>query len=492
MGAPLQSIVSTLLHESTKTKIPLGDIATSLLECIQSVHSAGLVYIDVKSDNFMLAPVSKQYKTLADRIRLIDFGLVENYNDMTTGRHRIDEEGAALAGTPTYASLNVMSGHTCSRRDDLEALGYVICELIVGLAKQGELPWSCAKSDDELLKMKSLEMDEKKRSKSKLFAVLKGCGADVVMNNYFKEVMGYKYSEAPDYDSLGCYLKKLIVTLSSGGDKRTAAKSPVKNSVRKSPRRVSKQAKDEDPDPEDVVVMEDRKPAAKKTTKSPLRRTTRQAKREESDDDIIVIDSDLDDTPTVKTPKKLRVAAEKAAPRRTARNTTKSSREIATQTDPVDIMDVESEDIEDDADIRNMDWEKIESDENEPPTTAAASRKAKLKIVVVEGPHAGEECFLGGHYSDSIVIGKNPKANSKPSTKDASAFSLSEDEYVSSLHAKLVLTSNKSIHSIKVTDMSSANGTFVGGTALAKGKSKQAFPGNRIKVGDTVLEIKKC
>lgn len=500
MEAPLAHIIS-ILHDShvksPVSKVPLGDVAVSMLNCLHAMHSTGLVYVDVKTDNFMLAPANKSKKgSLGDRIRLIDFGLVESIHDMTTARHREDVEGSALVGTPNYASLNVMEGHTASRRDDLEALGYVLCELIFSLG-QGKregcdnvLPWSGAKSDAELLNMKKLEMDVSKRSKSKLFGALKEFGADVVMNNYFKEVQGLKYASAPDYESLRCYLKKLIVTVQSSGKKK-AGKST--SPVRKSPVRGScKQVKHEESDSDDDVVVVEKeaaKPVKSPVKKSLLRRTTRNAKREESDDDVVVVDSDMDKKPAAKSPKKQRVVAEKASSRRSTRITTKISREIATQTDPADVMDVEES--EDDAEIRNMEWEKIE-DENEPPKAKTARGRALLKLEIIEGPHAGQTFSMGGHHNDTMIVGKDPKANSKPSTKDAFAVSLPEDEYVSSLHAKFVLTSNKNIRSLKVTDMSSSNGTIVGGSALAKGKSKQAFPGTTIQVGDSVFKISKC
>ena len=48
------------------------------------------------------------------------------------------------AGTPTYQSVRVQSGASaCARRDDLEALGYVLAEFAV----DGELPWATARSE---------------------------------------------------------------------------------------------------------------------------------------------------------------------------------------------------------------------------------------------------------------------------------------------------------------------------------------------------------
>ena len=197
MAAPLSGIVPILLNNSSSsaksasTKIPLGDVATSLFNCIHAMHTQNYLFQDVKPDNFMLANPSsnnsrgkKASNNVANRIRLIDFGLVERYSDMSSTSHREDAfPGAPLVGTPTYASLNVMGGHTPSRRDDLEALGYVICEVILlliqssgGSKRKGKggdedvLPWSQAKSDDELCQIKQQEMDKSKRSKSALFS----------------------------------------------------------------------------------------------------------------------------------------------------------------------------------------------------------------------------------------------------------------------------------------------------------------------------------
>lgn len=482
MSAPLEDVVPILLDlhansSSAVKKIPLGDVAVAMLDCIQALHERGLVFVDVKSENFMLASspsTGKSSKKLppsvAERIRLIDFGLVESINDMTAAGHREDIEGSPLAGTPVYASLNVMSGHTASRRDDLEALGYVICEIILkiaspkrkeqkGVVSENVLPWSGAASDDELLKIKKREMDKTKRSESKMFSALKASGSDVVMSNYFNSVQNLKYAATPEYDSLRCYLKKLIVTVQVNGTASDAI--PVSKS--KSPMR-----------------------------KSPLRFAKREAKATDSCDDVVVIEINEDRKPSSKSPKKPKFAVEELGDSRcSTRNKLITSRTIATQTDPPNATNAEKSGH--DANVTNMDWERIPADENLPPTLAlAACGKAALELEIVEGPHRGTLVPIGGHHADTIIVGKNPKQNSKSSVKNAVGVALPGDSSASSLHAKLTLTSKKTVFSIKVTDMSSTNGTFVNGTLLNKGKSRQVFPGDKIKVGDSVLEIKRC
>ena len=252
--------------------------------------------------------------------------------------------------------------------------------------------------------------------------------------------------------------------------KKAGAKSP-----KKSPARTQKREASDD----EVEVVEDRKPAAKKSPKKSARREAF-----DSDDEVEVME---DRKPAAKKPPKspkkqqrTAPAAEETAPRRSTR-----SRTVATQTEPIAIdSDYES----DDAEVRNMDWEK--TDENEPPSSSSAQGKGHLNLEIVEGPHEGTVVPIGGHHKDTIVVGRDPKSNSK--SKDAVGVALSNDESASSLHVKFNIVSKKTVHSVKVTDMSSTNGTFVNGANIGKGKSRQAFPGDKIKIGETVFEIKRC
>lgn len=69
-------------------------------------------------------------------VHLIDFGLNKKYRDFKTHQHIPYKENKNLTGTARYASINAHLGIEQSRRDDLEAIGYVLLYFI-----QGFLPW---------------------------------------------------------------------------------------------------------------------------------------------------------------------------------------------------------------------------------------------------------------------------------------------------------------------------------------------------------------
>jgi casein kinase 1 len=69
-------------------------------------------------------------------VYLLDFGLSKCYKDKTTGAHIPYMDNKQFVGTARFASINAHMGIELSRRDDLEALGYVLIFLIAG-----KLPW---------------------------------------------------------------------------------------------------------------------------------------------------------------------------------------------------------------------------------------------------------------------------------------------------------------------------------------------------------------
>ena len=165
---------STKSTKAVPILIRLGPIAARLVELVSNVHTEGVVLCDVKPENFMLATSNtstsdwkKECEELIPlRLRCVDLGLAATFRDPTasggggggrTKKKNIREDAypnANVLGTPAYASLNVLDGHTCSPRDDLEGVGYVVMEfvmLLVKVLKEYELTKSCCNISDECM-----------------------------------------------------------------------------------------------------------------------------------------------------------------------------------------------------------------------------------------------------------------------------------------------------------------------------------------------------
>ena len=89
------------------------------------------------------------------QVYAIDFGLAKKYKDSKTGLHIPYKEGKSLTGTARYASLSTHLGIEQARRDDIEALIYILIYFL-----RGDLPWQGLKAKN--IKEKYQKIKEKK------------------------------------------------------------------------------------------------------------------------------------------------------------------------------------------------------------------------------------------------------------------------------------------------------------------------------------------
>ncbi|ETI48248.1 CK1/CK1/CK1-D protein kinase, variant [Phytophthora nicotianae P1569] len=169
-------------------------IADQLLCRLEYCHSKNFIHRDVKPDNFLIG-LGKR----AQIVYVIDFGLAKKYRDPKTHQHIPYRENKNLTGTARYASINTHVGIEQSRRDDLEALGYVLMYFI-----RGSLPWQGIKANTK--KQKYEKIMEKKMN-TPIEVLCKGYPAE--FRAYFEYCRALRFDDKPDY----AYLKRLFKEL---------------------------------------------------------------------------------------------------------------------------------------------------------------------------------------------------------------------------------------------------------------------------------------
>lgn len=104
-----------------------------------------------------------------------------------------------MTGTARYASVNTHLGIEQSRRDDLEAIAYVLIYFA-----RGSLPWQGLKADD---KKKKYELISSKKMDTPVEVLCEGL--PVEFSRFLTYCKSLHFEDKPDYS----YLRKLLKTL---------------------------------------------------------------------------------------------------------------------------------------------------------------------------------------------------------------------------------------------------------------------------------------
>ena len=392
MEAPFWDIIPRLRNSRKKgSTIDVGPVAAQLLRICQAVHDTNLLVIDCKPENFMLTTPPKN-TPLENTIRMIDLGLMQTFG--SPSGHRSNEHGG-MVGTPLYSSLNIHQGNTASRRDDLEAIGYVICELCLKIITTHQenhvLPWSVGKSDEEIYKIKDECMS---KANSQLFSALGARGnkkLETNMKKYFSIVRGMTYKQNPDYNSLHDLLAELKVSI----------------------------------DTKVIAIPKKREPKPLTTTLEETRRT-RASKRNMQKEDL------------ESTAKKQHVV--------------ESRRDESMEEESDNATFVTTHDDEtsfntcNQGEIDAMEWETISDDKPK-------SSRIGLMVLFTDGPHEGESLVLANGERKSVTLGADPSEKDGYSIVGDSEVEKSHVTLVLQASKKLktvLLTDLKSTHGTRV------------------------------------------
>jgi len=190
MGKSLEDIFENLPVKKMTVNC-VGKLGLQMIEILEFIHSKHIIHRDIKPDNFVMGKGDK-----SKYLYLLDFGLAKKYRSSTTLKHYPMIKKKNLTGTARYASINALNGLTQSRRDDLEAVGYVLLYFL-----RGKLPWQglhVKNKEDRYHRIMEIKIQTKPHQLCK--------GFNIQFEQYVDYTRKLEYEEDPDYD----YLKNLF------------------------------------------------------------------------------------------------------------------------------------------------------------------------------------------------------------------------------------------------------------------------------------------
>ena len=184
MDKSLEDIFHIRKTFSIKTTAMIG---FQLIGVLHFIHDKNFIHRDVKPDNCVMGS-----DELNENLYLIDFGLAKKYRSSRTLQQYPMTKKKKLTGTARYASIHALEGYEQSRRDDMEAVGYVMAYLL-----RGGLPWQGLKIKTKENKYKNILEKKKEISSAELFKGFPSEFAEILDN-----VKKLEYLEEPEYEML--------------------------------------------------------------------------------------------------------------------------------------------------------------------------------------------------------------------------------------------------------------------------------------------------
>lgn len=191
LGPSLEKLLRT--HKKIRLKSIIL-LAIQMIKVLEHIHGCGYIHRDIKPDNFVMDNSSIQ------KLYCIDFGLAKKYLTSDNKEHIPFKKNGNFCGTARYASLAAHRGEEQSRKDDLEAVGYLLIYLF-----KGTLPWVNIKHKEKKERYKLIMEAKENVSNEELCEQLP---KEFLV--YFKYVKSLDFDENPRYKSLIGMFTKLF------------------------------------------------------------------------------------------------------------------------------------------------------------------------------------------------------------------------------------------------------------------------------------------
>ncbi|KAI8090233.1 kinase-like domain-containing protein [Gilbertella persicaria] len=220
------------------------DFGCQMVSILEHIHKRGLVYRDIKPDNFLFSyhchlpeadmieipddhgmphikyvnlsceEVFKRWNEPHPKLYIVDFGLTTWWKDPHTDKPypEVKKNIKNKTGTARYASLNVHRGKSHARRDDIEGMGYLLLDLIFGT-----LPWTGIQARNS-----RAGWDRMRQIKQDTFMSDLCAGLPQGFLEFIEYARRIKFAETPDYDLLRQFLQGSL----PGGKYASIVKSP--------------------------------------------------------------------------------------------------------------------------------------------------------------------------------------------------------------------------------------------------------------------------
>ena len=195
MGKSLEDLFENMPIKKMSIRC-VCNLGYQMIEVIEYIHNKHIIHRDIKPDNFVMGKgIKSKY------LYLLDFGLAKKYRSSTTLKHYPLLKKKHLTGTARYASINALNGYTQSRRDDLEAIGYVLVYFLLG-----RLPWQGMLNKNKDERYKKI-MEIKRDTEPKVLCR----GLPYEFEKYVSYTRSLEYEQEPDYNMLKQLFIKVLI-----------------------------------------------------------------------------------------------------------------------------------------------------------------------------------------------------------------------------------------------------------------------------------------